>query len=340
MIQQSGPGAKSRAPWRRYPLVVECKLVPIDSIEVKISSIVVSWWQMQRMLYQFVHVVLQIHRGLDGPLADTMTLSPEDEALLRVWNGEPVQPVERCVHELIQLQCTGRPDALAICGWDGNLTYQQLEERSSRLASSLMRLGVGPETFVPLCFEKSCWTTVAMLGVLKAGAAFVLLDPSHPTERLRQICEDAGARLVVSSVQEASRSASLAAVVVVLDDHDGDGNGQTHPSQGRMPSPKVQPSNAAYAAYTSGSAGAPKGVVIEHGSFCTNALAHGKAFGVSATSRVLQFVSYAFDASIMEILTTLVHGGCVCVPSEASRCENLAETVGEFKRTGSFSPRR
>lgn len=294
-----------------------------------------SRWQIQRILYQFSHIVRQIHRGLDGPLAATVTLSPEDEALLRVWNGEPVQPVERCVHELIQQQCAGRPDALAICGWDGNLTYRQLEERSSRLASSLMRLGFGPETFVPLCFKKSCLTAVAMLGVLKAGAALVLLDPSHPAERLRQICQDVSARPVVSSVQEASRSSSLAAVVVVLDDRDGDGDGQTHPSQ-KMPSPKVQSSNAAYAAYTSGSAGAPKGVVIEHGAFCTSALAHGKAFGVSAASRVFQFASYAFDAQYHRDPDHPRARRVCCVPSEAGRRENLAETVAEFQANWFF----
>lgn len=95
--------------------------------------------------------------------------------------------VDRCMHELIAEYCHAQPNAPAVCAWDGNFTYNELDRLSSAVAVHLASCGVGPEMFVPLCFEKSCWTVMALLGVLKAGAAFVLLDPSQPVAATRDV---------------------------------------------------------------------------------------------------------------------------------------------------------
>jgi non-ribosomal peptide synthetase component F len=92
-----------------------------------------------------------------------------------------------------------------VCAWDGDLTYGELDALSSALAEHLAERGVGPEVFVPLCFEKSRWTIVAMVGVMKAGGMFVLLDPSHPAARLRGICRDVSATLIMASTSLGSK---------------------------------------------------------------------------------------------------------------------------------------
>ncbi|OJZ79485.1 hypothetical protein ASPFODRAFT_149016, partial [Aspergillus luchuensis CBS 106.47] len=115
------------------------------------------------------------------------------------WNRTVPARVERCVHELVAERCHTQPDAPAVCAWDGNFTYGELDQLSTALAVHLSGCGVRPEMFVPLCFEKSCWTVVALLAVLKAGAAFVLLDPSQPQSRLQELCASVNARLILSS---------------------------------------------------------------------------------------------------------------------------------------------
>ncbi|KAJ5642799.1 acetyl-CoA synthetase-like protein [Penicillium lividum] len=126
--------------------------------------------------------------GPETLLKDVGGVGPEDQRQLQEWNRTVPARVNRCVHMLVEERCRAQPDAPAVCAWDGDLTYGELDALLSVLAAHLAERGVGPEIFVPLCFEKSRWTTVAMLGVMKAGGAFVLLDLSYPPVRLRGIC--------------------------------------------------------------------------------------------------------------------------------------------------------
>ncbi|OJZ79629.1 hypothetical protein ASPFODRAFT_556722, partial [Aspergillus luchuensis CBS 106.47] len=164
-------------------------------------------------------------------------------------------------------------------------------------------------------------TAVALLGVLKAGAAFVLLDPSQPQSRLQELCASVHATLVLSSADNESRSQELAENVVVVSSTTGVARSDLDSSQSIA---AVRPQNAAYASFTSGSTGRPKAVVVEHSAYCSNVLAHGNRLQFSKGSRVLQSASYAFGASIMQMVTTLVAGGCVCVPSESECRDNVA----------------
>lgn len=252
-------------------------------------------------------------------------LSKADMLKLEEWNRVVPEQVNRCVHEVIVERCRAQPDAPAVCAWDGDFTYADLDARSSTLAAHLAVRGVGPEVFVPLCFDKSCWTVVAILGVLKAGVAFVLLDLSQPLSRLQELCASVDAKLVLSSVDNESRSQQLADSVVVLS------STLEFPSLCDLYDPGstaiAMPQNAAYASFTSGSTGKPKAVVVEHSAYCSSVSGNSNELQLNCHSRVLQLASFAFTVSIIQMVTTLMVGGCICVPSETECRNDIAAAV-------------
>ena len=239
------------------------------------------------------------------------------------WNSTVPEAIEKCVHELFTEQARALPDAPAICAWNGGLTYGELDALSSKLAGHLIHLGVKPEDVVPLCFEKSMWTVVAMLAVLKAGGAFVPLDPDHPANRHEEIFRQTGAEVVLASAQCAMLWASSSRHVITVNEASTSQLPAVIPTAG----PSVEPGNVAYIIFTSGSTGVPKGVVLEHREVATSCLSHGEAFGYTEHTRVLQFASYTFDACVAEIITTLMYGGCVCVPSDSDRRNDLTKAI-------------
>lgn len=175
---------------------------------------------------------------------------------------------------------------------------------------------------------KSAITIVAMLAVLKAGGAFAALDISHPSERLLEIIKDTKASILISSPEEVSRFYGISELSVVELSHDMLLTLVATPEQ--LPAHKdASPGDIMYTIFTSGSTGQPKGVMIEHRAWLTSAFAYGSDQGLSHSSRVLQFASYAFDMSLMEIFTTLIFGGCVCVPADEDRFGNIEAFVNK-----------
>ncbi|KAF7596489.1 hypothetical protein BBP40_001361 [Aspergillus hancockii] len=257
----------------------------------------------------------------DRPLAESNLMSKHHREQIFKWNSlAPKTPLDCCIHTLFRLQCMLQPDAQAICAWDGNLRYHELDDLSSNIQGLLQAYSIKPDSVVPILLQKSKWAVAAMLGVLKTGAAFLLLDPSYPTKRLRDICKDVDATVIVCSELEPATGLAENTLVIGTPTLEKDITLSSVPS-------KVLPHNAAYVVYTSGSTGAPKGIVIEHRSFCTNAIASSQAQNLDRSSRVLQFASYAFDVSVYECLTPLLLGGCVCIPSESQRVNSLKEAV-------------
>lgn len=162
---------------------------------------------------------------------------------------------------------------------------------------------------------------IAMLGVLKAGGAFCAMDVSYPDDRLAEMISDTQASIVVASSTQTNRLSTITSVPVVdlsdsLVSKLSIGNG---PQSEAANHSTCSPASLMYAIFTSGSTGRPKGVMIEHAAWLTSALTYGADQGISHQSRVLQFASYAFDMSLMEIFTTLILGGCVCVPADEDR---------------------
>ncbi|KAK3360589.1 non-ribosomal peptide synthetase [Lasiosphaeria hispida] len=261
------------------------------------------------------------------PLGALRFLSPANVAQIRAWNDtRSIDPVERCIHHVIADQVHQRPDAEAVCAWDGSLTYHHLDAISSRLAAQLVQLGVRPETLVPLCFNKSKWTVVAMLSVLKAGGAFVPLDPAHPVGRLRGLCKSVNAKLVLCSREHIQMLAGVVEQTLAVDDMTVMGAEELSNTD----TPAVSVANTAYVIFTSGSTGAPKGTVIEHRAFCSSARAHAPALRIDDTCRVLQFAAHTFDASLVEMLTSLMVGACVCIPDELERLNDLAGAINRM----------
>jgi amino acid adenylation domain-containing protein/non-ribosomal peptide synthase protein (TIGR01720 family) len=241
------------------------------------------------------------------------------------WNRKSPPKVKKCIHELIEQQALLRPlSTPAVHGWDANFTYTELEAVATRLAKHLVGLGVGPEIYVPLCFEKSAWAIVAQLGVLKAGGAFVPLDPSHPESRLRHLVNDVGAKLVLCSPKHKEKASKLTKMTFIVDQRTIN---QLSSMPATPPSCGAGPSDPAYVIFTSGTTGLPKGTVIEHASVSTSGIVHGEAMFMRSDSRVLQFSSYTFDACIVEILWTLLAGGCICVPSDEDKMNDLPGAI-------------
>ncbi|KAL5359466.1 putative nonribosomal peptide synthase [Aspergillus floccosus] len=206
------------------------------------------------------------------------------------------------------------------------MTYAELDKLSLAVSVDLQSRGVQPESIVPLCFEKSRWTPVAIMGVLRAGGAFVLLDPSHPVARLVEICSEVQAKVVLTSHALHELGGRVCSQAIRIPGSEAKLAGNINGLSSR-----VKPTNAAYVAFTSGSTGKPKGIVIEHQSFCANALAQNAMQNLNQKTRAFQFASYGFDSSILEMLMTLIAGGCVCIPSEDQRLNDLASAICDLR---------
>ncbi|KAI1275329.1 hypothetical protein F5Y07DRAFT_409348 [Xylaria sp. FL0933] len=299
-------------------------------IDATFDPDIIDETQFHRMLQQMRHIFQQLHPGQTArTIHDLDVTSPEDWAELTVWNNTLPEAIHACAHDLIREQSMLRPEAPAICAWDGQFTYGEMEELSSNMAAYLVDQGIGPEMFIPLCFEKTRWTTIAMIAVIKAGGAFILLDPSHPFQRLRDMCNIAKAPFVISSEQNADLAAELAprSLVVGADWKPWESPG----TLSSMPHRAVSPDSSIYVVFTSGSTGTPKGTIHSHKTWCTSAQANRVGLYLDASSRVFQFAAYAFDISIADNLLTLVAGGCICVPKhEEIQKGNLVKEINDL----------
>ncbi|KAF4121626.1 fusarinine C synthase [Geosmithia morbida] len=271
--------------------------------------------------------------SLGVPDAPSNKLSTQDINQLWEWNRNVPPLLSTCVQDIISEQARTHPDDVAVQSWDGSLTYGELEELSSRISYHLVsNEGVAVGTRIPLCFEKSMWAIVGLLGVMKAGATFSLTDPSQPEARLRTIVEQTGARLVITSRAQSDLGGRIvsgieAGRVLAVSRDLVDSLPPTATSSATVSLPTVPPSSPMYVIFTSGSTGKPKGVVISHENFTSGALPRADAVGYTRTSRCFDFPSYAFDVSIDCMLCTLCKGGRVCVPSEEARMNNLSGAI-------------
>ncbi|KAJ5695472.1 hypothetical protein N7536_005884 [Penicillium majusculum] len=253
-------------------------------------------------------------------------MGPEQHSLLQRWNGRvpPAPTAAQCVHDYFQEHAEETPEKQAVCTSDGNLSYRELDRLSDSLAYHLVQHGIRPRQFIPICMEKSRWTVVALMGAMKAGAAFALLDATHPDQRLRGLCEDIGSPIILASEQQAQRCLDFAKSVITVG---ADDVRSFNPSPSTIWRPHITPENELCVVFTSGSSGKPKGAILDHGSFCVFAAAGDTVWRITPETRFMQFASYAFDVGLMEMLLPLMRGGTTCILSEVERRDRLAETM-------------
>jgi amino acid adenylation domain-containing protein len=258
--------------------------------------------------------------------------------LSRIWRWNAIVPdtVHICVHHIIADIARRQPDAPAICAWDGELNYGSLDELSTTLSVHLIDLGVGPGTIVPLCFEKSMWTPVAMLGVMKAGAASVIMDITNPEARLHTIVRQAltysCCRVILASTKNqplADRLARLEKLETSVFVPEALVRQGSHAPA--CPIVSVTPDDTLYIVFTSGSTGTPKGAIITHVNFSSAIRHQHAALGFGKSCRVFDFASYAFDVAWSDALHTFAAGGCMCIPSENQRKNDIAAAIRDLR---------
>jgi amino acid adenylation domain-containing protein len=267
----------------------------------------------QRMLAHLARVLEQVSADADVRLSQLELLGEAERALvLEAWNRtEAAYPADATLHGLFEAQVERTPDAVAMVFEEESLTYAELDARANRLAHRLIALGVRPEDRVALCVEPSPEAIAGLLGILKAGAAYVATDLAAPDDRIAFMLDEASVRVVVAGGAEAARPWTAGRTVVEAGE-DLARFPATPPAVG------VTPRSLAYVVYTSGSTGLPKGVLVEHRGVCNAVAAFSRIYEIVPGHRVLLFAPLHFDASVMDVFTALTTGAAlVAAPREA-----------------------
>ena len=239
------------------------------------------------------------------------------------------------VHALFEAQAARTPDAVAVQGSDGTLTYAALDARANRLAHRLRALGVERETLVGISLERTTHMVVAMLAVMKAGGAYVPLDPAFPRDRLAYMAEDAAVRVIVT---ERALAGGFSGATLVLVDDDGAEHATDDAADVPLPVDPSRDADArslAYVIYTSGSTGKPKGVQLEHRSVVNFLFAMHAEPGIGADDRLLAITTLSFDIAGLELLGPLTTGGTTVIASRADTLdgERLARMLQQERIT-------
>ncbi|MES2295468.1 MAG: amino acid adenylation domain-containing protein [Pseudomonadota bacterium] len=264
-----------------------------------------------RMADHFMRLLDAIVAAPAARIADLEMLgSAERERMLVAWNATATTGcAPQTIHAMFETQAAQTPDATAIVWQEQHISFAQLNTRANVLAHHLRARGVGPDMLVGVCIDRSLDMVVGLLAILKAGAAYVPLDPDYPQERLAYILADANPALVLTQQGLLARLPIGATSIFCVDAHWG----ELDASQTGNPNGGALPDNLAYVIYTSGSTGKPKGTLLQHTGLCNLVDAQSAAFGIGPGQRVLQFASLNFDASASELFTALCSGATLCM---------------------------
>jgi amino acid adenylation domain-containing protein len=236
---------------------------------------------------------------------DNSTLSDDKlQQMLITWNDTQQEYAEEgTIHELFEIQVAHSPHALALVSQEGQLTYQELNNRANQLAAYLQKLGVGPESIVGLFMERSIDMVVALLGILKAGGAYLPLDPEYPRQRIGFIIEDAQPAIILTHSGWVDHMPTNTCHILCLDNAHCLNDEST-----RNPVSCVTLDHLAYVIYTSGSTGQPKGVLSIHQGLRNRILWMQQAYRIGSTDRILQKTPFSFDVSVWEFFWPLITG--------------------------------
>src|SRR5258708_363695 len=263
----------------------------------------------------------------DRRVAAIDLLNPQErQQVLMDWNDTTHPVRQTTLPALIEAQVASTPDAVALAFEDVELSYAELNRRANQLAHQLIAQGIGPDDCVGLALPRSVEMVVALIGILKSGAAYLPLDPDYPAERLAFMIADAQPTLVLSADEYAQRVPELAG----QRDRNPDDRDRLRP---------LQLAHPAYIIYTSGSTGTPKGVVVTHTGIAALAAVQIERFALTSRASILQLASTSFDAAVMEMLMAFAAGATLVVPTPGALAgEMLANILVERAVTHALIP--
>jgi amino acid adenylation domain-containing protein len=283
-----------------------------------------------RMAQHFRALAQACTDDANRPLGGLPILSEEERRVLIEWNATQTGcPSERCIHQLFETQVEKTPDAIALVFEGEQLSYGELNSRANALAHYLQKLGVGSNVIVGLCATRSIEMIVGLLGILKAGAAYLPLDPVYPRERLAFMLDDAQAPVLLTLASLVDGLPPHTVKRICLDT-DWPLIAQECPTN---PVSETNPRNLAYVIYTSGSTGTPKAVMVEHGSLVNYCASAATDYALQSGDRVLQFASINFDASAEEIYACLIRGATLVLRNDEmlSSATQFLQTCADWK---------
>jgi amino acid adenylation domain-containing protein len=276
--------------------------------------------RIRTMLAQWTRMVEAMTAAPQARVDELDMLSPEERRLAPgLWGPEPLPGPFQAVHRLVEQRAAVQPDAAAVSAGDGELTFAELDRRSNRLARALVARGAGAERLTGICLPRTTDLLVAVLGALKAGCAYVPLDPTFPPARLAFMAADAGLDLVVTS----RATAGLVSGTVPRLDLDDEAGTLAGLPDGPLDT-ATSAAQLAYVIYTSGSTGQPKGVRIEHGALSNFVVGLKRQIEFGPEHHLLSVASLSFDASVLDLYVPLVSGARLILVDRDTARDGLA----------------
>ncbi len=283
---------------------------------------------MQRFIEHFQRVLHQMVETPDKALNQISLVTPQEiKQLTRTWNETRREIPEMAIHHLIEVQAESSPQRTAIISGDRTLSYGELNRQATLLAAFLQSKGIGKEDRVGIGLQRSPEMIIALIGILKSGAAYVPLDPNYPQERLSFMIEDSQIKLLITEQALKDRLPAGNTPLLIIDQD------EEWKTERPFNAPHIHPDQAAYVIYTSGSTGLPKGVVVSHRSVVNHNLAMAEWFELEECDRFLQFATINFDAAGEEIYPTLQNGATLILRGNevllsGEQLLNMVETYG------------
>ena len=286
------------------------------------SSDLFDPWRMEQMAGHYLRVLQSVLGDPQRQIADIELLAKEERLqILESWNQSSRDVPSATLTQLFESQVEKTPEATALVFGEQSLSYSELNTAANRLAHLLISYSIGPEEFVALALPRSLEMFVALVAVLKAGAAYLPLDPTYPAERLQLMLADARPACVIATSEFAPKFADGARTLLfdakVLAGTLSEQR-SNNPTQQERTRPLL-PAHPAYAIYTSGSSGVPKGVVVTHAGLPSVAQTRLERLALAPTSKVLQFASLSFDVSVVEIIMAFTTGAALILLKDDER---------------------
>jgi len=262
--------------------------------------------EIELLTRRILYIIEQFPAILNKNIGEIDILPPSEKVLLDSFNATTeIYPEATSVISSFEAQVEKTPRNIALVFKEQQLTYLQLNELANQLGNHLINRGVKKDTLVPLCVKRSAEMIVGILGILKAGAAYVPIDPEYPEERIRFILQDTCAELIVSSNECVNKLGCTETTHCILLDKDWPAISNQNNENVNA---SISKNDLAYVIYTSGSTGKPKGVMVEHNGVLNLVNAQSSFFNITSDERILQFSNYCFDASVEQIFLALFNG--------------------------------